>query len=105
MTDRLIVRSRVADRDVREAAHAIAENNLSAAIRFVDAVQATEELLLDAPGIGSTREYDNPALGGMRVHPVKGFRKYLIFYIPRRDGIEVVRVLHGARDLQAIFHS
>ena len=105
MTGRLIVRSPVADRDVRAAAHAIAKNNLSAAIRFVDAVQATEELLLNAPGIGSSRDFDNPALTGMRVHPVKGFRKYLVFYIPRSDGIEVVRVLHGARDLPAIFHS
>ncbi len=35
----------------------------------------------------------------------RAFRKYLVFYIPRSDGIEVVRVLHGARDLPAIFHS
>jgi len=102
---RLIVRRPLADHDVREAAHAIANNNLRAAIRFVDAVRATEELLLDAPGIGSPRDYGNPALIGMRFHLVKGFRKYLVFYIPRSDGIEVVRVLHGARDLEALFEA
>jgi toxin ParE1/3/4 len=41
----------------------------------------------------------------MRWHSVRGFRKYLVFYIPRSDGIEVVRVLHGARDLEALFRS
>jgi len=46
------------------------------------------------------RRHDNPALAGMRWHSV---RKYLVFYIPRSDGIEVVRVLHGARDLEALF--
>jgi plasmid stabilization system protein ParE len=27
----------------------------------------------------------------------------VIFYVPRDDGIEVVRVLHSARDIGAIF--
>lgn len=28
---------------------------------------------------------------------------YLIFYLPLEDGIEVVRVLHGARDWEPLF--
>jgi hypothetical protein len=36
---------------------------------------------------------------------VEGFRKYLIFYIPRDYGIEVVRVLYGPRDLETLFAS
>jgi plasmid stabilization system protein ParE len=28
----------------------------------------------------------------------------LIFYIPLADGVEIVRVLHGARDLDALFN-
>ncbi len=31
--------------------------------------------------------------------PIPGFKKYLIFYRPIRNGIEVGRVLHGAMDL------
>lgn len=42
-------------------------------------------------------------LAGMRFHSVHGFRKYLIFYIPGSEGIEIVRVLHGARDLKTLF--
>ena len=55
--------------------------------------------------MGTLRDFDNSALAGMRFHLVKGFRKYLVFYIPRNDGIEVVRVLHGARDLETLFAS
>ena len=30
------------------------------------------------------------------------FRKYLVFYVPIPGGIEVFRVLHGARDIDGI---
>jgi len=103
VTRRFIFRRPAARWDIREAAHTIAERNPRAAIRFTRAVRATEEILLAAPGIGTRRDYGNPAFTGMRWHSVRGFRKYLVFYIPRTDGIEVVRVLHGARDLEALF--
>jgi toxin ParE1/3/4 len=31
------------------------------------------------------------------------YGKYIIFYFPMSDGINVVRVLHGARDMVSIF--
>ena len=105
MSGRRIVRRIAASIDVLEAAERIATGNPEAAGRFIRAVRATEEMLLSAPGIGPIREFDNPALVGMRFHLVRGFRKYLIFYMPRSNGIEVVRVLHGARDLGALFGS
>lgn len=37
---------------------------------------------------------------GLRMFPV---RRFLIFYRPADDGIEVVRVLSGACDLDALF--
>ncbi|MEX1025024.1 MAG: type II toxin-antitoxin system RelE/ParE family toxin [Planctomycetota bacterium] len=43
------------------------------------------------------------ALAGLRSFPVKGFDKHLIFYRSTEHGIEVLRVLHGARDLGTIF--
>jgi len=103
MRRRRIVRRPAADSDVEAAASYIGEHNMAAADRFIDAVRATEEALLLTPGMGTRRDYDNAALAGMRFHLVKGLRKYLIFYIPRDWGIEVVRVLHGSRDLEALF--
>jgi toxin ParE1/3/4 len=38
---------------------------------------------------------------GLRSQPVGN---YLIFYFPLEDGIDIVRVLHGSRDVDAIFH-
>jgi toxin ParE1/3/4 len=52
--------------------------------------------------MGRQRETTNPNLADLRQWPVPGFEKYLIFYRPAEDGIDVVRVLHGARDLDAI---
>lgn len=54
------------------------------------------------PGIGERRESPNPRLAGLRVWRVEGFEKHLIFYRPAGDGIEIVRVLHGARDIDSI---
>jgi plasmid stabilization system protein ParE len=34
---------------------------------------------------------------------VKGFESYLVFYLPLEAGIDVVRVLHGARDIDRVF--
>jgi toxin ParE1/3/4 len=40
---------------------------------------------------------------GLRLWRIKGFEKYRIFYRPKGQGIEVVRVLHGHRDIEAAF--
>jgi toxin ParE1/3/4 len=37
---------------------------------------------------------------GLRSFP---FGRYVIFYMPSDDGIDVVRVLHSARDIDAVF--
>lgn len=34
---------------------------------------------------------------------MKGFTSHLIFYRPINYGIEVVRVIHGARDIERLF--
>jgi len=40
----------------------------------------------------------HPDLAGMRKWRVKDFDNHLIFYLPRPDGVSIVRVLHGSRD-------
>ncbi len=102
MTRRVVWRH-TAERDVVEAAIYIADDNPSAARRFMDAVDGTVQGLLKMPGTGRPREFDNPTLAGMRSRLVKDFENYLVFYRPSDAGIEVLRVLHGARDIDAIF--
>ena len=48
-------------------------------------------------------------LGRARNEPAPGVRsfpvgRYVVFYVPLDDGIDVVRVLHGARDIDAVFN-
>ena len=54
------------------------------------------------PQIGARRELRNPRLEGLRMWPIRGFENYLVFYRPIEEGIEVTRVLHGARDIRVI---
>lgn len=51
-----------------------------------------------------------PQIGRMRHDLLPDLRSfaagsYVIFYRPIDDGIEVVRVLHGARNIRALFRS
>ena len=97
-----VVRRDRARADVQEQSFRIADDNPDAARRFLAAVERTLALLAEMPRIGAPRPRLNPALRGLRVHPVRGFESHLIFYRPIRDGIELVRVLHHARDTKAI---
>jgi hypothetical protein len=57
------------------------------------------------PGIGAPRPRANPALRDLRMHPVRGFENHLLFYRPIPGGIELIRVLHGMRDIEAIMQA
>lgn len=50
-------------------------------------------MLADNPGAGRDR---NDIVAGIRSFPVG---RYLLFYRMLADGVELVRVLHGARDI------
>lgn len=53
--------------------------------------------------MGKLTEYSNPVLANTRMFPMKQFEKHLVFYRPLVGGIEVLRVIHGARDIENIF--
>jgi toxin ParE1/3/4 len=77
----------------------LAAGGAELAERFLTAVEAATQRLLETPGIGVKRSFRHPSLQGLRMHPVRGFERHLVFYHERDDGIEIVRVLHGARDI------
>lgn len=96
-----------ARRDVLESAAYLAlEAGEEVALRFAAAVEKTLRNLADQPGIGSSRwPWVLPQLAGLRSRPVPGFESWLVFYFALEDGIEVMRVLHGARDLETTLGS
>jgi toxin ParE1/3/4 len=46
--------------------------------------------------------FRKPATRRLRRWPVKSFESWLIFYRARRDGVEIVQVMHGARDIESL---
>ena len=88
-----------ARRDLVEHFVYLAENaNLETAERFLTQVEASFNDLAERPMIGAPLMLHDPALAGMRKWPVTDFENHLIFYLPNKNSISVVRVLHAARD-------
>jgi toxin ParE1/3/4 len=100
---RVLVRAR-ARRDIREHAdYLLTHAGEAVTERFLTAVSSTFEHLADMPKMGSLCGFQKPALRRVRRWRVEGFENWLIFYIPRRDGVEIIHVIHGARDIEALF--
>ena len=93
---RLVV-APAARRDLIAIRDYIARDNPEAARRWVMRLRNTARMLAGAPGLGRRR----PELGAELRSFAAG--RYVLFYRPREAGVELARVLHGARDLDALF--
>jgi toxin ParE1/3/4 len=98
-----VVLQPAAQRDLEEITDFLDQRSLQVAIRFTFKASETFDKLLSMPGLGSLLEIPNPALLGVRAWPIRGFKNYIVFYRARDYGIEILRVLHGARDIEKIF--
>jgi len=81
----------------------IAQDNPDAATQVVEAAYETFKTLAVTPGLGRLRKFRNSKLKGVRSWLVAGFDNYLIFYRAIPEGIEVLHVYHGARDIESLF--
>ena len=70
----------------------------NAAERFLAQAEASFDDLAKQPKMGAPLTLKSPELAGLRKWRVKDFDNFLIFYMPRPDGVSIVRVLHAARD-------
>ena len=89
--------ARLAVSDLKEIWAYIAENNIKAADRLIDEFARKFHLLAQNPTIGRDQ---SDYIVGMRVFP---YKKYIIYYFPTDSGVEIYRVLHGARDIKDLF--
>jgi toxin ParE1/3/4 len=90
-----IVRTDRADEDLIDIWSYIAADNISAADRVLDAIEARWENLARHPYSGVARDDIAP---GIR-HLVSG--EYLTLYRLSGGAIEIVRVLHGRRKISS----
>lgn len=93
-----ILRTPQSRTDLVEIILHIRRDNRRAARRWLLTIDEKLRILADFPGIGRAR----PELGrGLRSFPVGN---YVLFYRPSDDGIELIRVLHGARQARPLLN-
>jgi toxin ParE1/3/4 len=99
-----IVLSEMAVADILEQAdwyEAQADNRLAA--RWEKAVTSVLLRISKRPAAGQLCKFQSTELTGTRRTPVTGFAKHLVFYQVHEQNVFVLRVVHGARDLESLF--
>ena len=67
--------------------------SVDVARRFLHACNVSFQALAHMPELGTQRSFRNPRFSSVRAWPVKSFERYLIFYRPLTDGVEILRVI------------
>ena len=93
----MIVRTYPARDDLRQIWLHIAEHNLTAADRLIDRFERTLRSLARNPLIGESVARYRPGLRRFTVG------NYVLFYEPIDGGVRLVRVLHGAQQIDERF--
>ncbi|AGY58301.1 type II toxin-antitoxin system RelE/ParE family toxin [Gloeobacter kilaueensis] len=87
----------LAIQDLEEISDQFAKTSIEAGERFFQEFQRKCRLLVSFANSGKSYNFIRPGLRGL---PVDG---YIIFYRLLEDGVEILRVLSGRRDLPALF--
>jgi toxin ParE1/3/4 len=86
-----------AEADLAEIYDYIAADSPASARRFVSLLRRKCEPLREHPRMGRARDDLRP---GLRSFPVE---RYLVIYRVLGDAVEIVSVVHGSRDIDAMF--
>lgn len=89
--------SRSAIKDLEEIIDRFFNRNVEAWERFINKFENKCKNLANFPNMGRSYDDIKPFLRGL---PLAG---YIIFYRVIDDGIEVIRVISGYRDLESLF--
>ena len=92
-----IVTSPLAESDLDDIWFYIALDNPGAADRFLDKIDDKLKTFSDHPISGRLR---SELADGLRSFPIDA---YVVYYLPLKDGLHIIRVLHGARDHDKLF--
>jgi toxin ParE1/3/4 len=103
VSSRYVVRPK-ADQDLDDQAYYLASHaSPEVGHRFLVAAHETFSLLATQPEMGWHCRLKARGVASLRVFRVAGFERMLVLYLPRPDGVEILRVVHGSRNLQAFF--
>jgi toxin ParE1/3/4 len=98
-----VVFNPVAVDDLEEIVEYISQDNGVAAEAVRCDILGTSESLADQPGLGIRPRFSAPRFAGIRYLPCEQYPNYLLFYRELGEEIEVLRIIHGARNLPALF--
>lgn len=76
----------------KEAGSAVAKH-------FLECCEAAFAQLAQYPQIGEPTKAVSQRLRGLRRWRVKDFESYLVYYLPKPDGVEIVHIRHSSRDV------
>ena len=102
MSGRYLVRPK-ADADLDHQALYLAENaGAEIGHRFLIAAHETFTLLASQPAMGWHPRLKHPDLASLRTFRISGFDRMIVLYRPIPDGVEIVRVMHGSRNVMKL---
>jgi toxin ParE1/3/4 len=79
------------------------KNNPEAADRVLEAAWQICGRLAAQPELGRLRRSSKKELVDIRSFVIPDFPNYIIFYRVAIEGVQIVRVLHGAREIAGFF--
>jgi plasmid stabilization system protein ParE len=80
----------------------IARDNFEAANRVEQAIYEACELLVRSPQAGHLRPDLTPR--PVRFWTIRPFKSYVVIYDPEAHPLQVLRILHGGRNLRALLN-
>lgn len=84
-----------AERDIAAIWRFVAEDNVKAADRLLGQIEQVFDTLAQSPLLGRER----PELSAnLRSFPSGS---YVLFYLPLKDGVFILRVIHGRQDISS----
>lgn len=84
-------------KDLEEICEYIARQNSQAASQLFDVIRKKCRLVASFPNMGKSYSKIATDLRGFVVED------YIVFYYPKQDGIDIMRVISGYRDFETLF--
>lgn len=95
-----------ARRDQNEIVEHLAPESLDAALLFISKLHETYGVIGAQPRVGHLRaDMRGDEKRPIRCLTVNGFPNHLVFYQVAGEDIDVVRILHGARDIESVMEN
>jgi toxin ParE1/3/4 len=83
--------------DLEEITDFFAASDPQIADRLLDSLQEKCQKLAEMPDVGRSREELAAHLRSSHIG------KYIIFYRVETEGVEIIRIIHGSRDIPRLF--